>query len=349
MPRRGWSAMDIPSGWVQVLRGPRPKSETWPVASSGRKQPTSKQEPIRGRWRQAAPRSNVRAPDPDAALEHARSKVSSLEAALTAMGSHQGPEVDALRSALSNAKQAAQERPLKVQLAQTDAFVERSRQRIKKLEEERDAEVELKQRHPEVSHRIIGELEGNPTTPNLRALADTTRTLTGVHGFEPPGWRALAEGLRPQTRDPEEHEPGIVSGGWQHEAAIRVEWHTRSVFLSSMSASEQALQVREPIENDDDRPAMKKGDVPPPVPERVANPRIRKDQATTITHKHGLISAEMSSRNLSKTGTNVDNYNVPSYQCSILFNNMDVPSTGRVNSGRQRTWTIQSPKVKSSM
>ena len=99
----------------------------------------------------------------------------------------------------------------------------------------------IKQRHPEVSHRIIGELEGNPTTPNLRALADTTRTLTGVHGFEPPGWRALAEGLRPQTRDPEEHEPGIVSGGWQHEAAIRVEWHTRSVFLSSMSASEQAL------------------------------------------------------------------------------------------------------------
>ena len=104
-----------------------------------------------------------------------------------------------------------------------------------------DALAMIKQRHPEVSHRIIGELEGNPTTPNLRALADTTRTLTGVHGFEPPGWRALAEGLRPQTRDPEEHEPGIVSGGWQHEAAIRVEWHTRSVFLSSMSASEQAL------------------------------------------------------------------------------------------------------------
>ena len=96
----------------------------------------------------------------------------------------------------------------------------------------------IKQRHLEVSHRIIGELEGNPMTPNLRALADTTRTLT-VHGFEPPGWRALAEGLRPQTRDPEEHEPGIVSGGWQHEAAVRVEWHTRSIFLSSMS--DQAL------------------------------------------------------------------------------------------------------------
>ena len=51
--------MDIPSGWVQVLRGPRPKSGKWPVALSGRKQPTFNQ-PTRGR--QPAPRSNVRAP-----------------------------------------------------------------------------------------------------------------------------------------------------------------------------------------------------------------------------------------------------------------------------------------------
>ena len=166
--------MDIPSGWVHVLRGPRPKSEKWPVATSGIKQPTSKQqEPIRGRWRQPAPRSNVRAPDPDAALEHARSKVLSLEAALTAMGSHQGPEVDALRSALSKAKQAAQERPLKVQLAQTDAFVERSRQRIKKLEEERDAEVELLnaalQRQARLQEQVAAEpatTEVNPVTTN---------------------------------------------------------------------------------------------------------------------------------------------------------------------------------------
>ena len=36
-----------------------------------------------------------------------------------------------------------------------------------------DALAMIKQRHPEVSHR--GQLEGNPTTPNLRALTDTTR------------------------------------------------------------------------------------------------------------------------------------------------------------------------------
>ena len=30
MGRRGWSAMPIPDGWVEVIRGPRPKAENWP-------------------------------------------------------------------------------------------------------------------------------------------------------------------------------------------------------------------------------------------------------------------------------------------------------------------------------
>ena len=45
-----------------------------------------------------------------------------------------------------------------------------------------------------------------------------------------------------------------------------------------------SYQVREPIENDKERLAMKKGDMPPPVPERVANPRIRKDQVLHEFH-----------------------------------------------------------------
>ena len=40
-----------------------------------------------------------------------------------------------------------------------------------------------------------------------------------------------------------------------------------------------SYQVREPIEDDEERLAMKQGDMPPPVPERVANPRIRDDRA----------------------------------------------------------------------
>ena len=40
-----------------------------------------------------------------------------------------------------------------------------------------------------------------------------------------------------------------------------------------------SYQVREPIENDEERLTMKRGDLPPPLPKRVANPKIREDQA----------------------------------------------------------------------
>ena len=49
--------------------------------------------------------------------------------------------MDALRSALSKANQAAKERPLKAQLVHTDAFNERSLLRIQKLDQEREAET----------------------------------------------------------------------------------------------------------------------------------------------------------------------------------------------------------------
>ena len=115
MPRKGWTAMEIPSKWVQVLRGPRPKSKKWPVVSSGRKQPTSnQQEPHRGRWRQPVPqRSNVRAPDPDAVLGHARSK--------SPVWRRFWPPWAVIKESMPSAaptkkaKQAAQERPLKMQ------------------------------------------------------------------------------------------------------------------------------------------------------------------------------------------------------------------------------------------
>ena len=36
MPRRGWSTADVPAGWIQIVRGPRPRSEQWPRASATR-------------------------------------------------------------------------------------------------------------------------------------------------------------------------------------------------------------------------------------------------------------------------------------------------------------------------
>ena len=59
MPHRGWTAMEVPSGWYEVIRGLRPPSVRWPQAhlqppfgqQSARRGKVNFQEGRRGRWR----------------------------------------------------------------------------------------------------------------------------------------------------------------------------------------------------------------------------------------------------------------------------------------------------------
>ena len=71
------------------------------------------------------------------------------------------------------------------------------------------------ERHPTVAHQFMAELEGHPDTPILHAVAASVRSLTGVRGFAPPSWQALAAGARPELREPDDY--GSVRTGWQHE------------------------------------------------------------------------------------------------------------------------------------
>ena len=60
MPRKGWQAMEVPSGWYEVIRGPRLAPHTWPIAPPyhfaqlARQPPTGQGPPVnRGaRWGQ---------------------------------------------------------------------------------------------------------------------------------------------------------------------------------------------------------------------------------------------------------------------------------------------------------
>ena len=66
--------MPIPDGWVQVIRGPRPKSEVWPRAKSGmpsQKDPQGGSNNPPGRWRNSSRADS--------------SKVRSLEIALNSL------------------------------------------------------------------------------------------------------------------------------------------------------------------------------------------------------------------------------------------------------------------------
>ena len=76
-------------------------------------------------------------------------------------------------------------------------------------------------RHPEIALSFAEQLEGLPDTPFLSAAASSAKVLSGTMGFDPPSWQALCEGVRPETLEPDEFEPGILSGGHQHETSGR--------------------------------------------------------------------------------------------------------------------------------
>ena len=141
MPRKGWMQVEVPSGWTQLIRGPRPKSVQWPKAvrissavPAGVPQP---QHVPRGRWRQQE--GHVRK-TPETSIEAAKKRVRALEAALAVLmecGEHDSPEIKTLQKSLVAAKRAAQELPVGVQLAQCEQFVERAKKRLLQHDEQR--------------------------------------------------------------------------------------------------------------------------------------------------------------------------------------------------------------------
>ena len=150
----------------------------------------------------------------------ARSKVSSLEAALAALENHRGPEVDALRSASSKAKQAAQERPLKAQLAHTDAFIGRSRFRIQKLDQEREAETELLnsalQRQARLREQIAEpEAVAHPAPSDsgdeLARLRAKVAQLEASHSTSHPARGSVEAAEAARTRAGKRREGGLVA------------------------------------------------------------------------------------------------------------------------------------------
>ena len=84
---------------------------------------------------------------------------------------------------------------------------------------------------PQVADTITQGLNGEATAPTLRAAARARHDLTGVQGFEPPSWEALADGVRPPFHDMDDGEPGVERHGWQHEAASRLEREFRERHL----------------------------------------------------------------------------------------------------------------------
>ena len=96
-------------------------------------------------------------------------------------------------------------------------------------------------RHAHVANLFMHELDVAPGGA-LGAAAEARQAVTGVLGFDPPTWEALAAGARPPIMEPEEMEPG-GRRGWQHAAASKVEHQHREELFVHMRPSHRA-QVR---------------------------------------------------------------------------------------------------------
>ena len=113
-----------------------------------------------------------------------------------------------------------------------------------------------------------------------------------------PHWVVNSDGLSPRLRERSIlRSPRILSThnrefddetmksyrGAKKRRMKMTQWcqkHNRlSDWKETTGTKRATYHAREPIEDDDERLAMKKGDMPPPVPERVANPKIREDRA----------------------------------------------------------------------
>ena len=133
MVRKGWSAMDVPSGWVQVLRGPRPPSQKWPPAKRNAVTESRGQ-------RQGAPRSQQvvsgrgPAPSPEEVIERARVRVAQLEAAVQLLDV-EDPALPPLREALMKARVQASAPPLTDQIASSELYVARKKKRLEEAEQ----------------------------------------------------------------------------------------------------------------------------------------------------------------------------------------------------------------------
>ena len=146
-------------------------------------------------------------------------------------------------------------------------------------------------------------------------------------------------------------DPHFSSSSRMSDASVETDW--------------TSYQVREPGEDDEERFAMKIGDMLLPLLRRVPNPRIRDDRAL-----HFLMNSDKMHRassddaytqawfdysrssvfpqSVRKTGTDNELFNVSTYQCSILLNKM--VSFNRKSEFRkpEKTWANLLPRVKNS-
>ena len=144
--------MEVPNGWLQIIRGPKPPSARWSQTKPSDKphrapgvSPDSKQTltpQVRG------PQIPRRTPESNRSA--AAAKIARIQASIAALGDEDPEEVELLKKALMKAELQAKTPPLETQIAHAVQFIERAKKRVAGADEKiRKAAEALRQAEAE--------------------------------------------------------------------------------------------------------------------------------------------------------------------------------------------------------
>ena len=133
MRRKGWSTVQVPDGWLQIIRGPRLQSKKWPVRGRQSSKPPAKGR--RGSQVGLHPEASRRGPLQEELVSIARARVMNMEAAMAAVG-ESDPAFSHLQEALKKAKAQCQVRLVQDRIASSKDFIERAKKMIVDCEAE---------------------------------------------------------------------------------------------------------------------------------------------------------------------------------------------------------------------
>ena len=138
MVRRGWSTVEVPNGWLQVIRGPRSSLATSHEGSACA-QSVSHPNRVTGRPRGILEKPPTGPPFPRRTPETNRAaavaKIAHIQACIAALGDDDPEEVQVLRKALEKAEHQAKTFPLETQITHAVQFRERAKKRVAAADE----------------------------------------------------------------------------------------------------------------------------------------------------------------------------------------------------------------------
>ena len=206
MVRRGWTKVEVPDGWLQVIRGKRPSSTQWPRARSqqqvrqpGKPAPESKKPPTQ------PPSVSRRSVHPEHLRAAAVARIQRIQASLGALQPEDTEERQVLQSALEKAKRQAQVPPLEKQILATEEYIARAkkrllqhdattaaaRQALEKAEHDKEVDVQGVADGEDLMQKLKTQV-ADPTMPTLLP-ADAVREVTRLQQMVVESQRQLQQ------------------------------------------------------------------------------------------------------------------------------------------------------------